>query len=265
MQIAFFFLLEKNHLSANTTAQRTNMKLPLLCFFVIIAATCVLAGNGIPRAIDWRSRGVVGPVMNQGDCNSPALFAAVSNIASVSAITNGLKYIPLSYNFFKACEPRGGCSAGRDGFGHNVYKYVELFCHGRVLSEATWAKSNKSCIDYDKLPYSAQIERVIPIHGGEQEMMNFVAKSGPVFVRLQLDRQSLQTYRAGIFDCQQGGQDLHAALIVGFNTTTPIPYWILQNSFGSGWGESGYFQVQMFQKACGIDSLPVTIAAAKLD
>jgi hypothetical protein len=37
----------------------------------------------------------------------------------------------------------------------------------------------------------------------------------------------------------------HALLVVGYNTTADTPYWIVKNSYGTGWGVAGYLYVTM--------------------
>ena len=93
-----------------------------------------------------------------------------------------------------------------------------------------------------------------------QALMTAVAL-GPVSVAIDASSDAFQDYDFGImtdsFDC---GTDLdHGVLVVGYGSTGgrwPTPYWILKNSWGSGWGESGYFRVYRDMKAgpgmCGL-------------
>ena len=60
---------------------------------------------------------------------------------------------------------------------------------------------------------------------------------------------SFQMYAGGVYmataDC--GASLNHAMLAVGYNWTgdSASSYWILKNSWGSGWGEGGYFRIAM--------------------
>ena len=44
----------------------------------------------------------------------------------------------------------------------------------------------------------------------------------------------------GIYQCTSGGAN-HVVVIAGYNDTGN--YWIIKNSYGTGWQDSGYFKV----------------------
>ena len=62
-------------------------------------------------------------------------------------------------------------------------------------------------------------------------------------------------YRSGIFDSSACGTRLdHATLVVGYGNENGKEFWIMKNSWGTGWGESGYMRLAIEQGAgvCGI-------------
>jgi cathepsin B len=60
-------------------------------------------------------------------------------------------------------------------------------------------------------------------------------------------------YKSGIYvhtsGYQEGG---HAVKILGWGTQSGLNYWICANSWGTSWGEAGFFRIAVGQ--CGIDS-----------
>merc|ERR1712179_47855 len=73
---------------------------------------------------------------------------------------------------------------------------------------------------------------------------------------------SFQHYSHGIFSdpsCQYG-QLNHAVLLVGYNKDrSGQHYWIVKNSWGSGWGEGGYIHMKMGENSCGIAKDPMYV------
>jgi C1A family cysteine protease len=57
----------------------------LACVQVAIMEKCW----ALPQSIDWRGKGVVGPVQDMGQCPVPWAFAAAGAIQSAAAIKRG--------------------------------------------------------------------------------------------------------------------------------------------------------------------------------
>jgi len=66
--------------------------------------------------------------------------------------------------------------------------------------------------------------------------------------------QDFYNYKSGVYVYTYGSVvGGHAVKIVGWGVTTAGQnYWIVANSWGTSWGESGYFQIEQGQ--CGIDT-----------
>lgn len=71
-------------------------------------------------------------------------------------------------------------------------------------------------------------------------------------------------YRSGVMDFKKCNTTLnHALVVVGYGTTndTNIDYWLIKNSWGTDWGDLGYFKFirNMNDKSlglCGIYTMP---------
>jgi len=209
----------------------------------------------LPPKIDWRDRGVVGPVQNQGACGNPGIFASVDNIASVAAIANGYHYVQLSLSQFMTCMDNGnGCDGGEAG---DVYRYLRNES-GAVAPAGT----NFSIDSCTKFPVAALVAGVVSLLNSEVAIANALVESGPVFVTV--DATSWETYGGGILTGCARSQIDHAAVVVGYDDTSKPPYWILKNSWGTSWGEAGYIRISKGWNECGIDSDPMTVITEKL-
>ncbi|XP_035622511.1 cathepsin O isoform X4 [Oncorhynchus keta] len=87
--------------------------------------------------------------------------------------------------------------------------------------------------------------------GLEEAMMGRLVEWGPLAVTV--DAISWQDYLGGIMQhhcsCHHAN---HAVLVTGYDTTGDVPYWIVQNSWGTSWGNKGYVYIKMGDNVCGI-------------
>ena len=82
----------------------------------------------------------------------------------------------------------------------------------------------------------------------------------PVSVSLYASETSFSLYKDGIYDpdfCST--RPNHATLVVGYGKEADKEYWIMKNSWGLNWGESGYMRILIKEGVgiCGIQYSPV--------
>jgi len=72
----------------------------------------VLDTVNVPSAIDWRTKGAVNPIKNQGQCGSCWAFSATCSIEGHNQIQNG-KLISLAEQELVDCDKQcAGCNGG---------------------------------------------------------------------------------------------------------------------------------------------------------
>jgi len=91
-----------------------------------------------------------------------------------------------------------------------------------------------------------------------EPMLRAVYEHGPVAVSVSASTWSF--YAAGVFDsCQKDAVIDHAVTMIGFGEESLTKYWLVQNSWGNSWGESGRIRILRHDgedQHCGTDRQP---------
>ena len=90
-----------------------------------------------------------------------------------------------------------------------------------------------------------------------ERVLKFMLNSRPVAVAV--DASSFQFYSSGILRCGSSHRLNHAVFAVGYESNS---YWIIKNSWGTSWGESGYVRIGMGGNPCGVADYPAYAIAA---
>jgi len=205
-------------------------------------ATIILPDPSQPNDIDWRSKGAVTPVKNQGQCGSCWSFSATGAIEGWAAVS-GKGLHSLAEQQLVDCAG----SVGNQG------------CNGGWPNKAIgWNAQHGSCAE-SSYPYTArdgsckQCSSVLKPSGvstgsGEATLAGQLSHM-PVSVCVDAEG-GFQHYSSGVFNGPCGTQINHAILAVGYTGS----YWIVKNSWGTSWGSSGYIYMARGKNLCGINS-----------
>ncbi|XP_020860279.2 cathepsin K isoform X1 [Phascolarctos cinereus] len=181
-----------------------------------------------PDSIDYRKKGYVTPVKNQGQCGSCWAFSSVGALEGQLKKKTG-KLLNLSpQNLVDCVSKNDGCGGG---YMTNAFQYVQ---------------ENRGIDSEDAYPYIGQDEncmynptgkaakcrgyREIP-EGSEKALKRAVARVGPVAVAIDASLSSFQFYSKGVYYDENCNSDNlnHAVLAVGYGIQRGTKHWIVKN------------------------------------
>ena len=213
-------------------------------------------------SVDWRSKGAVAPVKDQGQCGSCWAFSSTGGIEGAWQLA-GNSLTSVSEQELVSCDKvDSGCQGG---LMDNAYSWLKSKQGGSIVTEAAYpytsgGGSTGTCKSLSGMAVGATISGHTDVTNSEDQMAAWTAKNGPL--PIAVDAQSgWQTYTGGILSSCSGKQLDHGVLAVGLEAGK---YWIVKNSWGSSWGESGYIRLKYGTKQCGLNLSPVvpTVAGA---
>ncbi|KAK1326576.1 Cysteine proteinase RD21a [Acorus calamus] len=196
-----------------------------------------------PMSLDWRKKGVVTGVKNQGQCGSCWSFSSTGAMEGINAICTG-DLISLSEQELIDCDTT---NEGCDG-GYMDYAFEWVINNGGIDSESDYPYTGLEGVcnvtkEEIKLVTIDGYEDVDPSEGA---LLCAVVKQ-PISVGIDGSSLDFQLYTGGIYDgdCSSNPNDIdHAVLIVGYGSQGSTDYWIVKNSWGTSWGMEGYIYIK---------------------
>mmetsp|Transcript_78807 Transcript_78807/g.225785 ORF Transcript_78807/g.225785 Transcript_78807/m.225785 type:complete len:405 (+) Transcript_78807:112-1326(+) len=235
---------------------------------LLINATAYEAAAGATGGMDIRTGP---PIRDQGNCGScwaiSAAEAIEAQLIRKQGASGGKKpHVSVSVQALLDCVPNPehcGGSGGCDGAtGELAFAWVRD--HGVPLDkDLRYTQKTGTCHQSTGLWQAASRIRVggwdqLPSNRA-QPLMQALVETGPVVVAV--DANSWQNYDAGIFDdCQKDAILGHAVLVKEYGKDDAgNKYWLIQNSWGSDWGEFGHMRLLRHDDEdawCGTDNKP---------
>nr|HID15030.1 DNRLRE domain-containing protein [Anaerolineae bacterium] len=214
--------------------------------------------QSLPSSWDWRAQGKVTLVKNQDACGSCYSFAAIANIESKMLI-DGAGTFDFSENNAKECNwyELTNTAGGTSCSGGNYDLLANLFSKkGTVLESCDpYVASDVAC--KSGCPYQKTLLDWRIISGdavpNTDVLKQYIYQYGPVYTSLYAGdgdawETELQNYD-GSYTLYYTGSEMpnHAVFIVGWDDslshTGGNGGWIVKNSWGTSWGDNGYFYI----------------------
>jgi len=200
---------------------------------------------GNPSEKDWRGVAVT-KVKNQGRCGSCWIFSGFGALEGHYK-TQGSILKSFAEQEGLDCIQRNGCNGG---FMGKVFDWLKKSGRVGAMKDTPYTARQGSC-RYSNKPNALIAFRVTGYSNarGDSAHVTALATSGPLSVGYSVASDFMR-YKSGIYKrsyCRGGG---HAVTSVGYTST----YFRMKNSWGSRWGENGYFRIAR-GNVCGITNM----------
>lgn len=215
-----------------------------------------------PSTIDWREKGAVTPVKDQGECGSCWAFSAIGNIEG-QWFLGGQSLVNLSEQHLVSCDKDDSACDG--GLMESAFRWIIRKHKGTVFSEESYPYTSgdgtvPQCNENDH-DVAAKIRDYGFIASNEDKMANWLAENGPIAIAV--DATTFQSYKGGIVTDCVAKKINHGVLLVGYDETSNPPYWIIKNSWSAKWGEKGYIRIRKGTNECLVKDYPISSVASK--
>jgi hypothetical protein len=188
-------------------------------------------------------------IKNQGSCGSCWDFASVEVVETRRALA-GKGLVTLSTQEVLDCSS-GSCSGACPCVAMDYF--VSKGAQTAASYPNAYAGAKKTC-RYSSTATNYKIGAWKWIASGtnnEGAIYTYVYNKGVALG--MLNAGLLQNYQSGIITATCSTSVNHAVALVGAGATdTGVTYWRVRNSWGSAWGESGYFRLHRGNNKCGI-------------
>ncbi|XP_059286947.1 cysteine protease XCP1-like [Lycium ferocissimum] len=211
----------------------------------------------LPKSVDWRKKGAVTNVKNQGSCGSCWAFSTVAAVEGINQIKTG-NLTSLSEQELIDCDTKynSGCNGGLMD-----YAFQFIVKQGGLHKEDDYPYLMKEGTCDEKRDESEVVTidgyRDVPAND-EQSLLKALANQ-PISVAIEASGRDFQFYKGGVFDGHCGTALDHGVAAVGYGSTKGMDYIIVKNSWGPKWGEKGYIRMKRntgkAQGLCGINKM----------
>jgi C1A family cysteine protease len=176
----------------------------------------------VPATLDWREKGGVSPVKNQGQCGSCWAFSTVAFLESQQLITKKTQQT-FSEQQLVDCD-KGTNQGCNGGLMHTALQYV--VSKGLETDAKYPYKARDQSCSYDASSVVVHAKNVQCLEDvSVDQIKNYLNTVGPLSIAV--DASDFQMYDSGILKCTEAYLN-HGVLLVGYGAD----FWIVKNSWG---------------------------------
>ncbi|KAJ8752031.1 hypothetical protein K2173_001057 [Erythroxylum novogranatense] len=175
--------------------------------------------NGVPGSVDWRKKGAVTPVKDQGQC----AVEGINRIKRNQLVSLSEQEL-VDCDAFKFIKKKGGLTTE----SNYPYQAQDGYCNvSKVNAPAVTIDGHEN------------------VPANDEHSLLKAAANQPIAVAIDAGGSDFQFYSEGVFSGPCGTDLDHGVVVVGYGTTVDgTKYWIVKNSWGPEWGEKGFIRMQ---------------------
>jgi cathepsin L len=213
--------------------------------------------HAAPTSWDWRTKGAVTPIKNQGQCGSCWSFSTTGSTEGCHFLTTG-KLNSLSEQNLMDCSTSQGNQGCEGGLMTQAMTYI--ISNGGIDTEVSYpytAADGTTC-NYNAANSGATLKSFTNVQTGSESDLLAKVTLGPVSVAIDASQNSFQLYTGGVYNepaCSSTALD-HGVLAIGWGVDSGSAYWLVKNSWGTDWGIQGYIEMSRnLNNQCGIATM----------
>lgn len=200
----------------------------------------------LPASVDWRGKGAVNPVKDQGDCGCCWAFSAVAAMEGAVKLATG-KLVSLSEQQLVSCDVKGEDQGCEGGLMDDAFDFIIKNGGLAAESDYPYTASDDKCATAGAGAAAATIKGYEDVPANDEAALLKAVANQPVSVAIDGGDRHFQFYKGGVLSGAAGcATELdHAITAVGYGVASDgTKYWLMKNSWGTSWGEDGYVRME---------------------
>ena len=237
----------------------------------------------LPEEWDWTNiNGIsyVPPISEQGDCGSCYIMSVVEMLTARLQIQSNNEHKPqLSPQYVVSCNfYTEGCDGGYPTLVNKFISEFDLVTESCFPFTATNQSCKNVCASSSEVYSVSDYYYIGGYYGAsdEERMMKEIRARGPIIGNFE-PPMDFSYYTSGIYQKVSNREESpinlpntedmrdvniqwekvdHSVLIVGWGVEEDgTKFWKVQNSWGTDWGEDGFFRIKRGTDECAIESM----------